>query len=66
MWPQVIDLFSSKQAGIAGMTVFFLSRLSFSIARGIARAWAEGQTKTNIVQKNVHTLFFLVVGDCRY
>ena len=36
MWPQVIDLFSSKQAGIAGMVV------SFSIARGIA--WPEGMS----------------------
>ena len=36
MWPQVIDLFSSKQAGIAGMAV------SFSIARGIA--WSEGRS----------------------
>ena len=36
MWPQVIDLFSSKQAGIAGMTVFF------SIARGIV--WPEGRS----------------------
>ena len=34
MWPQVIDLFSSKQAGIAGMAV------SFSIAQVIA--WPEG------------------------
>jgi len=36
MWPQVIDLFPSKQAGIAEMTV------SFSIARGIA--WPEGRS----------------------
>ena len=35
MWPQVIDLFLSKQAGIVGMAV------SFSITRGIARG---GQT----------------------
>ena len=36
MWPQVIDLFPSKQAGIAGMVV------SFFIARGIA--WPEGRS----------------------
>ena len=36
MWHQVIDLFPSKQAGIAGMTV------SFSIAQGIA--WPEGRS----------------------
>ena len=36
MWPQVIDLFSSKQAGIAGMAV------SFSIVRGIA--WPKGRS----------------------
>ena len=36
MWPQVIDLFPLKQAGIAGMTV------SFSIASGIA--WPKGRS----------------------
>ena len=36
MWPQVIDLFPSKQAGIVGMVV------SFSIAWGIA--WLEGRS----------------------
>jgi len=36
MWPQVIDVFPSKQAGITGMAV------SFSIARGIA--WPEGRS----------------------
>ena len=38
MWPQVIDLFSSKQAGIAGTTV------SFSIAWGIV--WPEERSLT--------------------
>ena len=36
MWPQVVDLFPSKQTGIVGMTV------SFSIAWGIA--WSEGRS----------------------
>ena len=36
MWPHVIDLFNSKQVGIAGMAV------SFSITRGIA--WPEGRS----------------------
>ena len=27
------------------------------------QAWADGRTKTNIAPKNVHALFFLVVGD---
>ena len=27
------------------------------------QAWADGQTKINVTPKNVHTLFFLVVGD---
>ena len=28
-----------------------------------SHAWADGRTKTNVAQKNVHTLFFFVVGD---
>ena len=28
-----------------------------------SQTWADGQTKTNVAQKNIHTLFFLVVGD---
>ena len=28
-----------------------------------SQAWADGRTKTNIAPKNIHTLFFLVVGD---
>ena len=28
-----------------------------------SQAWADGRTKTNITPKNVHTLFFLVVGE---
>ena len=28
-----------------------------------SQAWADGRTKTNVAPKNVHTLFFLVVGD---
>jgi len=31
-----------------------------------SQAWADGRTKTNIAPKNVHTLFFLVVGDFAY
>jgi len=27
------------------------------------QVWLDGQTKTNVAQKNVHALFFLVVGD---
>ena len=26
------------------------------------QAWADGRTKTNVAQKNIHTLFFLVIG----
>ena len=57
MWSQVIDLFPSKQAGIAGMAV------CFSIAWGIA--WPEGRSdpKKKSHQKFVLLLFFLVVGD---
>ena len=28
-----------------------------------SQAWADGWTKTNVAPKNIHTLFFLVVGD---
>ena len=28
-----------------------------------SQAWADGRTKTNVVPKNVHTLFFLVIED---
>ena len=28
-----------------------------------SQAWTDGQTKTNIAQKNIHALFFLVIGD---
>ena len=28
-----------------------------------SQAWTDGWTKTNIVPKNIHTLFFLVAGD---
>ena len=28
-----------------------------------SQAWADGRTKTNVAPKNIHTLFFLVVGD---
>ena len=28
-----------------------------------SQTWADGRTKTNVVPKNIHTLFFLVVGD---
>ena len=28
-----------------------------------SQAWADGRSKTNVAPKNVHTLFFLVVGD---
>ena len=42
MWPKVIDLFPSKQAGIVGMLV------SFSIAWGIA--W--GGESSNLVLVN--------------
>ena len=58
MWPQVIDLFPSKQTGIAVMAV------SFSIARGIA--WPEGRSdpKKKSHQKIVLLLFFLVIGEC--
>ena len=58
MWPQVIDLFPSKQAGITGIAV------SFSIAWGIA--WPKGRSdKKKVTQKIVLLLVFLVVGDLR-
>ena len=44
MWPQMIDLFPSKQAGIADM----------------GRRTNQNKCRT---KKNIHTLFFLVVGD---
>ena len=28
-----------------------------------SQAWVDGRIKTNVAQKNVHTLFFLVVED---
>ena len=28
-----------------------------------SQAWIDGRTKTNVAPKNIHTLFFLVVGD---
>ena len=28
-----------------------------------SQAWVDGRIKTNVAQKNVHTLFFLAVGD---
>ena len=28
-----------------------------------SQAWADGRSKTNVAPKNVHVLFFLVVGD---
>ena len=28
-----------------------------------SQAWVDGRTKTNVTPKNVHTLFFLVVGE---
>ena len=28
-----------------------------------SQVWTDGRTKTNIAPKNVHTLFFLVVGE---
>ena len=57
MWPQVIDLFPLKQAGIVGMAV------SFSIVRGIA--WPEGRSnpKKKSHKKIVLLLIFLVIGD---
>ena len=30
-----------------------------------SQAWADGRTRTNVAPKNIHTLFFLVVGDPR-
>jgi len=53
MWSQVIDLFSSKQAGIAGMTV------SFSIARGIT--WPERRSLHDLCQlfPSMHDYCFL-------
>ena len=45
VWPQVIDLFPSKQAGMAGMAV------SFSIARGIARGGQTDEPKQMSHQK---------------
>ena len=29
------------------------------------QGWADGRTKTNVAPKNVHALFFLVVGDSK-
>jgi hypothetical protein len=55
MWHQVIDLFSSKQAGIAG-TIFFYRA-------GYRTGWADRRTKTNVTPKDIHAFFFLVVGD---
>ena len=56
IWPQVINLFPSKQTGIAEMTV------SFSIAWGIA--WPEGRSdKKKSHKKIVLLLVFLVVGE---
>jgi len=52
----VIDWFPSKQAGIAGMTVFFLSC-------GVSHGRKGGATKKKSHQKNGLLLFFLVVGD---
>jgi len=31
-----------------------------------SQAWADGRTKTNVAPKNIHTLFFLIVGDVGY
>ena len=31
-----------------------------------SQAWTDGRTKINVAQKNIHTLFFLVVGDLIY
>ena len=28
-----------------------------------SQAWADGRTKINVALKNIHTLFFLVIGD---
>ena len=56
MWPQVIDLFPSKRAGIIGMTV------SFSIAWGIARPEGRSDQK-KVAQKISLLLFFLIVED---
>ena len=61
MWPQVIDLFPSKQAGIAGMAV------SFSIVRGIAWPEERSDPKKKSHKKIVLLLVFLVVEDrCIY
>ena len=57
MWPQVIDLFPSKQAEIAGMAV------SFSIARGIAWPEERSDPKKKSHKKIVLLLVFLFVGD---
>ena len=59
MWPQMIDLFPSKQAGIAGMAV------SFSIARGITGPEGRSDPKKKSHQKIVLLLVFLVVGDSK-
>ena len=72
MWPQVIDLFPSKQVGIAGMTISFsIAPFLFSFAPlnsvegGIDRMeWQANEPRQLSHQNGVHTLFFLVVGDC--
>ena len=46
MWPQVIDLFPSKQAGIVGMTV------SFFYHAGYRMAGREERPKKKVTQKN--------------
>ena len=64
MWPQVIDLFPSNQAGIAGMTVSFSTvSFLFSLARWTAWevgsiAWSGRRTnQDNCRIKTVSTLY---------
>jgi len=37
----------------------------FFYRAGYRTGWADGRTKTNVAPKDVHALFFLVVGDVR-
>ena len=58
MWHQVIDLFPSKQAGIAGMTV------SFSITRDIV--WPEERSDPKKKSHKKIVLLLIFLGQRKY